>query len=533
MGRLGTSILTALAVLACAAPAVAVDMDFEQISWLNGSGAGYASRYSDWGQVEISLSAGDHGQFHVMTVQGVAGSGGFINIVSDANGTTDWEVQNLPIFYTNPTDLDGRLPQGVWFDLGVTPGTAVTSLNYYYTIDASPLAAMPSGSLTGASVLEFKQLLAGTTLWVGPHFVGGGGLASPQPAMNFQGAEAGEVIGSVSSITVPETSVAAVNEDGNGCAPGSAARSVKYLGDTNANVNVPATAQQVYTGLYGAMGTVPQGTYISDILPGKQAYTQANGMPIVSANTQSFHGAMETLGQGGDVELVVSWGQDADGNSLGAHATFVSEVQELVDASGNTTGYVVETIDDPTQGDGTAENSTHTLKFDANGKLLQCDGRGAATGAGLIHFMVEKARVSREDMEFRIGPLSIFPLPPGSQLPNPVPIGIPSKPAKISALDIYYSGALDSGNPGNPVGSQLVVNPSGAGGPVAVFEMDLKDVTFTPVDPLASTYLQVSLGLEHLLPDELSHGLLMPLIDRTGEVFLQSLVTTSTFFDIT
>lgn len=514
----------------------AASLGFEQISWLDNAG-GYVSRFSDWGQVQISLGSADDGLFYTMTVQTgygqlVTGRGGYMNIVTDAGGSADWDVQNLPFFYENPIDLDGRLPQGVWFDLGVTPGTPLSSLNYYYTIDPAPLASMPAGTLTSLPVTEFEQFLSGDMLWLGPNPPQGGGLTAPPAAQNFEGAAAGEHVGWVGSISVPETSIGAVNEDDNGCAPGAVARSIKYMSDNHSNVNVPATTQQVYGALRTAMKTTAAGTMTDNILSGKNAYVAANNLPIMSTQTQSFQAAMDTLNRNGDVELGVAWGTGADGKSLGGHRTFVSEVQELQDSSGNVTGYVVRTIDDPEQGDGKAENSTHTMKFDANGNLVQYDGGAPpGTGGGLINFQIEDVRADMTDLAFRYGPYSIYPMPPEGP-PSPIHVDYPGKPSPVSGVKVTHWSAMDSGNPGSLFSSQLVLNPDTVPDPSDTMDMDLM-INLTPGDPAAPTFISLDLGLGHVQNDEVTPGRFMPILSEGGEVMLESLVMTSSFFDIT
>jgi len=174
-------------VVLCAAPLYAVDMSFQQITWLDRTGA-YLCRWSDWGQVKITFNSADGGLFHPMTVQGMKGYGGFVNIVSDASGSASWEVKNLPIFYLQASEFDGRLPQGVTFDLGVTRGTQVTSLNYYYSVDQFPLASMPSGTYANKQVTEFVTLSGGDILWMAGQLTEGAGAASPVPAADFPGA---------------------------------------------------------------------------------------------------------------------------------------------------------------------------------------------------------------------------------------------------------------------------------------------------------------------------------------------------------
>ena len=130
MNHRGAIAIAPILLALAATPAGAVSLVFEQVSWLDSTGAGYVSQYSDWGQVGLMLSATDHGLFTPTTVGGRgAGYVGYVNIVTDASGTNDWNVQNLPIFYTDPTELDSRFLQNVWFDLGVSPGTPVPERN--------------------------------------------------------------------------------------------------------------------------------------------------------------------------------------------------------------------------------------------------------------------------------------------------------------------------------------------------------------------------------------------------------------------
>ena len=533
-----TAIAIAPVLLALAAtPAGAVSLNFEQISWLDSTGAGYVSQYSDWGQVGLMLSSSDHGSFNSTTVGGRgAGYVGYVNIVTDASGTNDWNIQNLPIFYTDPSELDGRLLQNVWFDLGVSPGTSVTNLNCYYTIDTSPLSSMPLiGTTSSETVSEVARLAAGTRLYLGPSMLASGGMAAPPPANNFAGAAPGESVAHVGAIKPPENGVAAVDEDDDACAPGSAARSIQYLADQHPEVTAPGTTQQMYTGLYGKMKTNTSviGTTVDDFLQGKIDYCVANGLPIISAQTSSFTAASDELNRNGDVELGVSWGTNAAGQSLGGHATMVTEIQELQDASGNVTGFVVKAVDDPVQGDNTAANSTHTYKFDAAGNLVQFDG-GAPPGVGgkLITFQVQDVRKLVDPLEFRWGGVGILPMNPGEGLPHPVPVHVDSGP-KIGGTCVSYGGTLDSCNPGNFVSSRLIANPRNEPDSCATLELDLASVAFTPVDPSVSTILDVNFSLGHVMNDDITAGQFMPILSNDGEVILENFIMTGSFFDVT
>lgn len=524
--------------------AAGAGLSFEQVSWLDTSG-GYVSQYSDWGQVLVSLNSADDGMFYDMTLlDGTVGRGGYVNIVTDAGGSQSWEVANLPIFYQAPAELDGRLPQEVKFDLGVTSGGQVTALNYHYTIDQFPLAAMPgTGTGGSASVVEFSQFMAGDNLWMGSTFIEGAGGGTPQPAEDFGGAGAGEALGWQTGIAVPQNSVPAIDEDGNGCAPGAVARSIQYMDSAHDNVNLPdyVTPQATYDLLYIAMDTKPNGTSTADILTGKDAFVDVLGLPIVSTQTTNFFTAMQTLANKGDVELGVNWGTGANGKSQGAHRTFVSGIQEIVDGSGNTTGFVVTTIDDPTQGDGNAENRQHTMKFDANGKLVQCDGHGVAADAGIINFQIENVIPVKEIIQWWADG-GFYILPAGGGIPRPggnIPLGRPGRLDSDSCVGIRYDGAHASGG-GHLISSHLLVNPPDNGTPQPDRTDSLVmvlDGEVAWVDPSAPIFVGASLHLEHLLPEGEAgigpYGAFVAAVEGDETIMLENLVATSSFFDIT
>lgn len=534
-------VLPMVLVLAAVSSVSAGSLEFMQTDWLDGSG-GLKSPDSDWGRVEITLTSADADLFGTMTVGEVTGKGGFINIVTDVPGVgAAWNVQNLPIFFETASELDGRLPQGVAFDLGVAPGTDVTHLDYAWEVVPTATDVMPGGVFEPADVGTFEYLIGGDALWLGGTLTEGGGPGTPVPAENFTGANKNEKIGSVAKVTVPEKDLPKVSEDANGCAPGSVARSVKYLSNSHSNVNVPDNAQAIYGHMRTAMGTTASGTQTSKILSGKNAYVNANGLPIVSTQTKSFAKAMDTLKKGGDVEVGVRWGKDGNGKSLGAHRAMVTEMQEITDAAGNTTGYVVKIVDDPKQGDGTAANKVHTLKFDKDGKLIGHDGKGAATGASLINFQTEDVVASKATITFGFGGVTV-PVGPGGQVTIDTPFGsttttIPVKrkgeTVTIGGVRITYEGATNETNPQEKVASTLNVTLGDEGtGDDETIHMALDIGEFGPAEP---TVIRAGLNLRNVLAeDENINAPLLPMVEGDEpEWVLENIVATSTFFDIT
>jgi len=163
-----------------------------------------------------------------------------------------------------------------------------------------------------------------------------------------------------------------------------------YLDGLWTNVNLPnndpakSDAQEAYEALRDAMHTAVgpgrgKGTSQENFELGKIAYTTKVAPKVRTTQTVDVAKAIETLKNRGDVELMVSWGRNAAGESMGGHAAFISGIQKNSDGS-----FTVTIIDDPNQGNGTAENNKYTLSFEANGAL-----RGYGTGARLIGFQTE------------------------------------------------------------------------------------------------------------------------------------------------
>jgi len=526
-------------VLFAAVPVFSQQVSFYQKSWLDDSAAGtYVSRYSDWGLAEITLTQADAGLFGPMVLDdGTNGWGGYVNLVTLSSGAPApaWNIENLPIFFTDPAELDTRLSQGVEFDLGVTPGTVVAGLNYYVTIDPNPIASIPGGGFQGVSVIEQEVLISGDVLWLGASVIEGAGKTAPQAAENAKMVKPNEKIASVAKITGGENKIKKVNEGNNGCAPGSVARSIQYMSDNHSNVNVTETPQSTYTDLYGKMKTNngKNGTWTSDILKGKNSYVNSKGLPITSTQTNNFKKAMETLKKKGDVEIGIFWGKKADGNSLGGHRAFVSEIQEIKDNTGKVTGYVVKIIDDPKQGDGTAANGTTTLRFGADGKLQQKDGKGAANGARLINFQTQNVQPAKKQVTVDKPPVT--PVSPGENIP-PIkikPSGHVTEP--IGGVKPIYTGIKDKHHPDwVENGSALMVNPEGAPGDDLQLRMDVVTTgELLPPETGDPTVLEIGVGLEHTLGDLQSRSLLLSTLDAEDCFFLENLVETSTFFDIT
>jgi len=382
-----------------------LDVIFCQLSWLDDFG-GYNTQFSDWGQMGLMLN--DSVLPYLYPGEG-GGLYGWLNVQTFVDEYPwNWSIRNYPIFVPAGANLSDDLRSNLRFSLGTIdgfpgfPGEVASSISYSYTITPQPIPLPQFGATVygrpvvqydvawGGGADELTGSLGGTTtygLWMIPAFPWG------DPAFDVR------ILCPPHSITVKETDIPAVSEETNGCAPGSVARSLKYLQQQFPSLGLTDGAQDIYDDLRDAMessvGAGSYGTYLTrpnptgqrGLIPGKTDYLIARGIgnKIETTTTTDFETAGECLDDGADIELFVFWGTDGGGQSMGAHFAFISSIQAVKDGNGNVLCWFVDYIDDPKQGDGTAANEKHTLKFNADGTL---DGHG--TGAGVLTFIIEK-----------------------------------------------------------------------------------------------------------------------------------------------
>ncbi len=368
----------------------AVNVSFDQVSWGNGSG-GFVDQNSSWGQATLGFSPTDVGS---LTPDGSGGYYGWVNMVTSVPGgsNNNWAVENMPVVFSDPSQLGSDLALTANFDLGNNvDGTAISSLNYSLTLSPTPLASQPGGPLTGASVTVADEV-EGTESNTADEGSWAGTIAQ-----NFIGAIVSVVTNisfSNGQISGGQTNIARIAEDDNGCAPAAAARSIKYLGSMFPSVAVSQTAQQVYgtlvTNMNTSIGTNGNGTAPANFVAGKNQYFTANALTIGPTQvTNSFAAAMAALKNTNDVEMGLNWGftDAARTSGLGGHCTFVAGITEIR-YTNNVIGYVVTCIDDPNQGSGIASNEAYNLVFDANGNLLSGGGVGGRLNSLRIEAVV-------------------------------------------------------------------------------------------------------------------------------------------------
>ncbi len=208
-----------------------ISVSFNQLDWLNETG-GFTAQSSEWGVANIQLSSADAALFTF--VPGV-GYQAFINVSTELQipgSSQNWAVQNLPIAFGAPSDLNGRLPEGATFDLGIARGSlnlqslGSSAIRYGLSVSATTATSMPVLAGPALGVLTAEALFGGEADLT-DSYSGSSGKAIPLPAQNFIGALAGEKQSLVGKIFGKESDIPSVDEEKNGCAPGSVARSLR------------------------------------------------------------------------------------------------------------------------------------------------------------------------------------------------------------------------------------------------------------------------------------------------------------------
>ncbi|MCH7918734.1 MAG: hypothetical protein IIC50_12205 [Planctomycetes bacterium] len=347
-----------------AANALAVSAQFYQLDWL---GEDLTPLWPDSLVGEMALDFdGTEAEFLVNN------GGAYINVVVESADPTrnqaQWVVRNLYLAYPDQPYMDNSSPT-VQFRLPAREGEDVTEMWVGIVVTDHPVAQFPAVEVHLTPVTARPYHTGG--------FAGGGSGLSDLPVT------IGPWIGVLLPGDVPVDwawtwwaagEIAEVNEAVNGCAPASAARSIEYLG--NAHGFDTDGAQDIYDGLYEDMNTDESGTADDDMLKGKKKYTEDNGLPI---DTELVYGmenigdVMDAIDAGADVEILIAW----DPN--GGHAAMITSIVQFSDGS-----YEITYVDDPTQGDGKAENEEHTIHVQPDGSF---------PGGQVDGFMVERVPV--------------------------------------------------------------------------------------------------------------------------------------------
>jgi len=349
-------------LLAAHSVAESAELELRQLNWLGTpDGDIMASRIFE---AELSFNEGDPNDLQLLQQEG----GGYVNIAVQAGDMfAEWAVRNVYLAYPDVERLFGSSPS-FQFGLPIENGTPIGEAFVIASITPQVLEE-PFPQIEGQVMVTPDDYMTGGR-------VGGGTYLSDIPFT------LGPLIGSSFDsipvdwawVGISVDDIAEVDENIDGCAPGSCARSISYLGDLHdLDTEDP---QDIFADLKEMMNTNrPGGTSDPDMLAGKDEYTSENGLPIESHLTygdDSLQEALDAVADGCDVEILISW------SGGGGHAAMVTSVTRHSDGS-----YTITYVDDPTQNNGEAENEEHTIKVEPDGDfagghvdgfLIECIG---------------------------------------------------------------------------------------------------------------------------------------------------------------
>lgn len=401
MGFLALRRFWLAACLCLSAYAFSSTLTINQVDWLQGSG-GFLAQNSEWGFANFQFGPGDQGQFFS---DGVGGFYGYVQLLTNPNagsGSNNWAVQNKLMVFKDSTAFEGRLPDGITFNLGVPRGEDLTgnpNFRAYAFVTVIPLASMPIVDISGAQyqvAVGKEEWVFGGGAFVAPtesdSFLGEAGRVEPATAVNYVGAAPADTKREQAKIKIKDEDVEKVKEELQGCGPGSAARSLRYL-VKQGKITFAKTAQQIYEDLKAKkymntdLGEKGNGTFNKPFVDGKNQYAKDNKLKVTTAERVCSVGALALdLDKGEDIEVLFKFGKNDKGKDLGGHIAFVAEIVFYENDQIQVTGYELRVIDTKDQKDG-AENRSHWFKFDKDDNLTAGANRG--TGGKCLFFFDE------------------------------------------------------------------------------------------------------------------------------------------------
>jgi len=227
-------------------------LSFSQVDYYqNGS---LTDQDSPWGEFNIGYDTG--------------ASLEWINVVANpGSGSESWIVQNHPLL---PSTLAGgsTFSSLNYFDLGVSGGTDVTSIDIRFLVSPLPLSAAPSvGTLATVDVGTSQNIINnGVPSGIAALNTPGGALidwSSP-----FVGAKTGD-----------RPDMPNVVQERNFCGPGAAANSLQWL-NAQHGFGLQQTLSETQTELAGNMGNANDGNWDNTEVQGKLQYALEHNLPI-------------------------------------------------------------------------------------------------------------------------------------------------------------------------------------------------------------------------------------------------------------
>lgn len=239
-----------------------------------------------------------------------------------------WVVRNLPLLQLNGPDADEQAT--TIFDLGVLPGTDVTSANVYATVTDAILSSPPAAPVvttlpvTDAVRRQGGASIAGGPLTSSPNLSVSPGVFAYHPPL------------------VPPCEwklrpyMPNMNVKWNHCAPGAVANAIENM-KKRTGLPIDQTQQQIYDKLRGEMMTTKNGATqlypTNKLLEGKIAFLQEKGLDseiTVLSSGPWFGGAdfnpmklHQWMCDGYEVELEYGW-VNPNGGWTGGHTVVVA-----------------------------------------------------------------------------------------------------------------------------------------------------------------------------------------------------------------
>lgn len=213
----------------------------------------------------LVVADSEWGQFNVAYDQG--SSLEWINLVANPGSDPQWIVQNHPLV---PSSLTGTssFSSTSYFDLGITRGTDLSSLDVLALVTSTPLSGAPtSGSL---QTVDLGEAFAIINSGVPSGFTA---LNPPTPipvsfGAPFLGVETGW-----------HTGMPNVVQEQNFCGPGAATNSLHWL-NAQHNYGLTQTLEETQTELAGNMGNANTGNWDDTEVQGKLQYALEHNLPL-------------------------------------------------------------------------------------------------------------------------------------------------------------------------------------------------------------------------------------------------------------
>lgn len=298
--------------VAAAAPVVSA-ITVEQVDWLRPDSS-VAAANSSWGRLSFTSAPDPLATY-------------YLNVTAANGSTAAWSVQNLPItpFVGGRQTVDLNLAE-----LGVNLGTNLSSVQMAISIDSAPRTVAPGASFASYGVADFRR-----QSW---DDFGITGTFDP-------GTPVGVKLGTgLAGAAAAERNFNPLEEDADGCMPGSFARSLDWL-NRQYGRGSSKTVRDIYSDLATLIGTT--GAPRRELrIERKAGYAQA----LLGVETKVFDaadildpifGVRETAPTGDTFDDFIDWltreykhGEDIE---------VAVQIQDL--ATGKTGGHIVALVD--------------------------------------------------------------------------------------------------------------------------------------------------------------------------------------------